>query len=50
MLNGKWTFLTAIVAVLYGIAGFLFGFGDANQNIEAILLGSGLFGLRRAIK
>ena len=50
MLRGKLTFITAIIAVLYGIAGLLFGFGDGQQNIETIILGSGLFGLRRAIK
>lgn len=49
MMKGKLTYVTAGVALAYGLIGFLFGFGDPDTNIQTILLGSGLFGLRRAM-
>lgn len=49
MLKGKLTYITAIAAIGYGLVGLLLGFGDSQQNFESILLGTGLFGLRRAM-
>lgn len=50
MFKGKWTYITAAVAFLYGLVGLIFGFGDAQMNLNAMFIGSGLGGLRRAIK
>jgi len=48
--KGKLTNLLALIAVVYGIVGLIFGIGEVEINIAAIYTGATVFGLRRAIK
>lgn len=50
MLQGKLTYTTAVVAILFGIAGIIFGWLEPMSALEFILGGFGFFGLRRAVE
>ena len=49
MLKGNLTYLTAIVSIVFGIIGLIFGWLEQSDAMKFILGGLGGFGMRRAI-
>ena len=48
--KGKLTYSVALVTVVWGIVGLVFGLLDDQTAYQTILAGIGVFGFRRAIK
>lgn len=49
LLKGRLTYVTATFAVLYSLVGLVFGFGESDTNLNMLVTGLGLYGLRRAL-
>ena len=49
MFNGRKTYITCTVAIIYAISGFLYGSLDANTVFQIILTALGAAGLRHGI-
>lgn len=50
MLKGKLTYTLAIIAILWGIIGWIFGWLEPERALEIIWVGLAVFGVRRSIK
>ena len=48
-LKGKLTYTMAVVAILWGVVGFLAGWADGETSMAAIWVGLTAFGIRRAM-
>jgi len=49
MLRGYKSYILAGLGVLYGVLGFILGYGDTQTNLAAIWAGLAVFGLRQGI-
>lgn len=48
-MKGRLTYALAVIAILWGVVGYVFGWADGTQSLNAIWVGLAAFGIRRAV-